>query len=547
MGSLPKKTIDTEALSAETFKQAAIQGLSDLFEEALNREERDDEYFDYWSDGESVLESGLLPSGDGILSLTELIDILESMGEDGTALLSDVRQLFEKDEHRLIMQRTSSDFFNRYTLSDERKNAVRTFYYSGFPYITKGHLNQKGLNLIGEQNPEMTASVAYAVIASDGVYRNQEYWSKKAKSKDFSGSSYSKVTKDQVKKLTCDALSRLCDTQIPEEGWVWRSFPKSIEGKNAQQLYQDDPLLKSELMATFLATGALSVALSNRRDMLGVNLKERCENALSSSINWVVNCLHENANARNYKGWNEYGKTGRARLIDQVLGLKILFSAGGDYSDRIISQNNYLIGEVMQNILRLMLNQADTVEPDYHLLRGQDLTGLVVWEDYSLPYWMLGLINTVSNWSQEIKQRQKEIKDSKNKFALTDQMLFGAADNLYSIIHSPMAQAVINSSLLRLLNQYRSDSKFLWPRGEYHRVYATGEAIKALLELSQNPLILSDIDTTDKLFITIQKTISSPLFSADFAENAARYIQQNFSFQTGGDKTKESIVDDFEV
>jgi|GEM_PF-5853298 len=528
------KTFIPDELTPQNFKEAAMRGISDLFSKACAREDENTGFFDYWSDGESVLRPGLLPVGDGLLSLTEMLDILQGMVQneesDAAAMMSKLQGLVNEGKVNKVVLRSVRDFFNVFTKTTTA-DGKSDFYYSGFPYVTKGHLSatvDEASAQNAAQDPEMTASVAYAVLVADGVYRNQGVWRKGMSAevkKDFSA-----ITKDTAKSMLTHAADRLCATRlqgtkgIESAGWAWRS--------SADSNFKTDPLLKPELMATSMACSALTVALENQASLLSKTLREKCDHHLSEGINWITATLSENFNANNLKGWREYGTEGRVRLIDQVMGLRTLFYAPDATLATAVSQHGFLISEVLQNILRLMLNLPETAEPDYHLLRASDFTGLVVWEDYSLPYWCLGLLNRISIWSQDIgKQEQSKKREADYKYQAQNEVLWGAAKRLHETVHAPMAQAVINSAFLKLLGDYRNNTQFLWPKGEYHRVYATGEAIKALLEISRNPKFFSGVDMSDKLFIAMQKTISHPLFSADFAENASRYIVNNFAVE----------------
>ena len=463
----------------------------------LTDSESDLSYSSVWVDDESVLRDGAVTRADGLLSVTDYLDCVDGEGEKALNSAS----AWIKPSYGRLMTETANQYKRDIRLSKDE------FHFGGFPYVTTGNLADPS-----GREPEMATAVAYAIFVSEGVKNHQVRWGGKSNPKEW-------------QQIQSAAARRLLNTRYQTSkhrddvhddkglafGWGWRS--RSRTEIATTKLY--NKLNVPDMMSTWMACQALILYRSAMRqsdsgDDFSESITENEINAALSDVSiGLIRALKHNA-ARENGGetWYEFGTHGRSGLLYTVLGLKTLFMISNESH---MEQDTYILVQSVRRFLRDALG-VNLSNPDYHRLRDEDLVGMVTWEDYSLPYWLLNLIVDLRKWvKQNLERKTGALPPSLNKE-----------------INGSLGKAVLNSSCIQTLHVLRDSQRFLWPAGSY-RVYATGEAVKAIWRLSSLAGISEGTSSTDALFIAIQQTLSGSLFSADFAEQTTAYLEKHFN------------------
>jgi hypothetical protein len=301
-----------------------------------------------------------------------------------------------------------------------------------------------------------------------------------------------------------------------QPAWGWRSVNEYYLAKG-EKLFNE--LHKPELMPTWIAIQALNAVEAT--SYIDAVEKKEIKIAVDEAVRWTVDAMKSNARRGMGTTWLEYGDQGRERLWDQCLGFKILFESG---CDAYIAQDISSILEGLRILLRKIID-ADLREPTYHLLRDEDLIGMVSWEDYSLPYWCLGLINTISHWAKRNGPREL---GSEDRF-YTQSVLELTALTIDKEIHGALSRTLSGELVRSLVSDLVQDHRWLWPSTSiYPRVYACGEAVKVLQLISCNTLLLSAASGSDEVFIQLHKALRDPVLTAGIAENTVRYLEKRY-------------------
>lgn len=454
-----------------------------------------------WTDGESILQTGIIPLGDAIMGLTGFVESL-----DEQTRREFVRLIYQKPEWKKLLDETQKAFLKEV---DNKNGAATDYCYSGFPYLTSGHIRSTSESKKSNVDPEVTAAVAYALTCSANILDNSaDLW---------------KVVeeKSRWRKLRIHAREYLLQNCLDlgkKEGGnsrAWSAYPPNSPFR------RDGVDEKPELFPTMLACQAL---LDDGGDA-GPN--GEAKKVLAGVITWLLRCLRENALRSGFQGWREYGQEGRQRLLDQVMALLTLFQCS---TVEQLVQESYLVTAAVQEFLRRLLSLSD-FEPDYHLFRGDDLVGLVPWEDYSLLYWCLGLLFELQKFVAKEEKRLKEEEED-----VTSGMPQGhylrerqtMLSTLKELLRSSLTRTATKELLKRLETEKNRDG--MWPRNGM-RVYVSWNV--ATLKLSQSKALrgLGEEGIEDVVFVGLYRTFTEAGFASNFAQSVVRSLVINHNLQ----------------